>query len=291
MLKALERDIVSMNERVVLLAPSVASVGEVFQNVDVDWHRHEQLVRNVQRFRGSIYLKDGAIQSEQLSSDGLHETPEDENAWHMLLLDAKHQVKACALYLEHDSTVSFEALRVRRCPLAENEEWRLKLRKAIQAELARAQRDHLGFVELGGWAVSEESRGTAGPLALALAVYGFSRRNGGALGMTTATNRHCSSTILKRLGGSRFEVDGDTLPPYFDPRYRCMMEIIRFDSRSPNPKYVPLIEEARKKVARVLVIARPDAPAQQPSDELFQPDAFQPFLPHSVGLSSRAMAS
>jgi hypothetical protein len=290
MLKALERDIVSMNERVVLLAPSVASAGGFFRNVDVDRYRHEQLVREVQEFRGSIYLKDGAIQSDQLSFDGLHQTPEDEHAWHMLLLDTKHRVKACALYLEHDTSVSFEDLRVRRCPLAVDEEWRFKLRKAIHAELARARRDGLQFVELGGWAVSEESRGTAGPLALALAVYGFSRRCGGALGMTTATERHCSSTILKRLGGSRFEIDGTTLPPYFDPRYRCMMEMIRFDSRTPNPKYAHLIEEARKKVARVLVIARPDAPALQPGDE-FQPDAYQPFLPHTAGVSVRPMAS
>jgi hypothetical protein len=289
MLKALERDIVSMNERVVLLAPSVASAGGIFRNIDVDPQRHEQLVRDVQEFRGSIYLKDGAIQSDQLF-DGLHQTPEDEQAWHMLLLDTKHRVKACALYLEHDSAVSFEDLRVRRCPLVEHDEWRPKLRKAIHIELERARRDRLQFVELGGWAVSEESRGTAGPLALALAVYGFSRRCGGALGMTTATERHCSSTILKRLGGSRFEIDGATLPPYFDPRYRCMMEMIRFDSRSPNPKYVRLIEEARQKLASVLVIARPDTPALQPGDG-FQPDAYQPFLPHTAGQSARLMAS
>ena len=188
MLKTLERNIASVNERVVLLAPSVASVGEVFRNVDVDRGRHEQLVRDVQKLRGSIYLKDGAIRSEQLSSDGLHQTPEDEKGWHMLLLNEQHQVSACALYLEHDNTVSFEGLRVRQCPLAENEEWRPRLWKAVHAELAHARRDRLQFVELGGWAVSENSRGTSGPLALALAVYAFSRRCGGALGMTTAVS-------------------------------------------------------------------------------------------------------
>ncbi len=57
------------------------------------------------------------------------------------------------------------------------------------------------YVELGGWAVSERARGTAAPLALALAVWAFSRRGRGALGLTTATYRHCSATILKRLGG------------------------------------------------------------------------------------------
>src|ERR1035437_5035534 len=290
MLKTRERNIASVNERVVLLAPSVASVGEVFRTVDVDRGRHEQLVRDVQKLRGSIYLKDGAIRSEQLSSDGLHQTPEDEKGWHMLLLNEQHQVSACALYLEHDNTVSFEGLRVRQCPLAENQEWRPRLWKAVQAELAHARRDRLQFVELGGWAVSENSRGTSGPLALALAVYAFSRRCGGALGMTTATFRHCSATILKRLGGSRFEVDGATLPAYYDPRYQCMMEMIRFDSRSPNPKYIRLIEQARQKLTNILVVARPDASDSQPSHESWC-DAYGPFTPHSAGFGLPARAS
>ena len=94
---------------------------------------------------------------------------------------------------------------------------------------------------------------------MALAVYGFSRRAGGALGMTTATFRHCSAVILQRLGGSRFEVDGTTLPPYYDPRYKCMMEILRFDSRTPNPKFIGLIDQLREKLADVLVVTRPAA--------------------------------
>jgi hypothetical protein len=74
--------------------------------------------------------------------------------------------------------------------------------------------------------------------------------------MTTATFRHCSSVILQRLGGSRFEVDGITLPPYYDPRYKCMMEILRFDSREPNPKYDSLIDRLRDKLAETLVVTR-----------------------------------
>lgn len=278
MLKALERNIASLDERVVLVAPSVASVSDFFMNVEVDAHKRGQFLRAVQKLRGSIYLKDGAIRADQLSRDGLHQTPEDEKGWHMLLLDKQQQkISACALYLEHENTVPFEELRVRQCPLAENEDWRPRLRKAIQSELARARRDKLQYVELGGWAVSEESRGTAGPLALALAVYGFSRRCGGALGMTTATFRHCSATILKRLGGSRFEVDGITLPPYYDPRYECIMEMLRFDSRQPNQKYVGLIDQLRDKLAKIRVIARPGKAVSRPADAVV--DAFGTFAP------------
>jgi len=257
MLKALERNIASVDERIVLVAPSVASVSDFFKNVDVDADRHRQLVRDVQRFRGSIYLHDGAITHQDVSADGLHQTPEDDSGWHVLLLNKPQQITASALYLEHDNTIAAENLRVRHSPLAQQDQWRPKLWKAVRSELAVARNEHLRYVELGGWAVAPESRRTSGPLTMALAVYGFSRRCGGALGMTTATFRHCSAVILQRLGGSRFEVDGATLPPYYDPRYKCMMEMLRFDSRRPNPKYIDLIDRLRDKLADALVITRP----------------------------------
>lgn len=257
-LKALERTLASVHESIVLLAPSAASAAGVSHNVVVDGRRHRQLIQDLQRFRGRIYLKDGALQPHQLSPSGLHRTPEDERGWHLLSINAHGQVRACALYLEHHNTVSFDDLRVRHSALASDAEWRPKLTIAIASELARARHEGLKYVELAGWAVAEESRGTSGPLALALAVYGFSRRRGGgALGLTTATFRHCSAIILKRLGGARFDVDGFELPPYFDPTYNCMMEMLRFDSRRPNPKYVGLIDAVTEKLSSVLVIARP----------------------------------
>jgi hypothetical protein len=259
MLKSLDRTIASSSERIVFLAPSVLSLTDTIPNVQVDGDRYAQLVRDVQGFRGGIYLKDGAIQPHQLTPDGLHRTEEDDNSWHMLLLDKERRVSACALYLEHGDDVKFDDLRVRHCSMAHDAEWRPKLVNAVETELDRARNEGLRYVELGGWAVSEESRGTAGPLAFALAVYGFSRRGAGALGMTTATFRHCSATILKRLGGSRFEVDGETLPPYFESKYRCLMELLRFDSRRPNPKYLGLIDQVRDTLDKITVIARPAA--------------------------------
>jgi hypothetical protein len=259
MLKALERNIASADSRVVFVAPSASSVSDMFRNVEVDGARHRELVRDVQRMRGSIYLKDGALARHQLTADGLHRTEEDETSWHMLLLNKQQQVTACALYLEHENTVTFDQLRARHSPLAAQKEWRPTLVGAIESELARCRQEGLKYVELGGWAVAEQSRGTAGPLAVALATYGFSRRAGGALGMTTATFRHCSATILKRLGGSRLESGGVTLPPYYDKRYRCMMEMIRFDSRQPNAKYLYLIDRFRDMLSNITVVTRPSA--------------------------------
>jgi hypothetical protein len=281
MLNALERNIASANERIVFVAPSTACVSDLFQDVEASQDLHREFVRDVQRLRGSIYLKDGAIQAHQLSPDGLHKTAEDDASWHMLLLDRNQRLTACALYTEHDDTVTMEDLRAGKSPLTQNDEWSPKLRTAIQSELDEARRDRLQFVELGGWAVSEHVRGTAGPLSLALAVYAFSRRCGGVLGMTTATFRHSSAAILKRLGGSRFEIEGATLPPYYDPRYRCMMEMLRFDSRRPNPKYLDLIEQARGALSAIKVVARPAFPLVTDL-----PDAAYEELPQRAALAS-----
>jgi hypothetical protein len=272
MLKALDRNIAAVSDRIVFVAPSTEVDSETFRHIDVDAGRHQRLVSDVQRMRGSIYVKDGALQPHQLTADGRHQTPEDETSWHMLLLDKHQRVTACALYLEHNyNDVTFDQLRARHCPLTNEPEWRPTVERAIEVELDRARSEQLHYVELGGWAVSEDSRGTAGPLALALAVYGFSRRAGGALGITTATFRHCSATILKRLGGARFEVDGVTLPPYFDSRYQCMMEMLKFDSRRPNPKYVNLIDQVRDTLARITVVARPATTMTESPYHLFTP--------------------
>lgn len=256
MLMALERHVNMASKRIVFLAPS-ASAADVFPNASVDGERYARLLREIQRFRGGIYLKDGALRIHQLTPDGLHRTEEDENSWHMLLLDREGRVGACALYREHEPHVTFDELRVRNCAMAQDAETRPRLIAAVQSELDRARAEGLRYVELGGWAVSEEIRGTAGSIALALAVYAFSRRDAGALGLTTATFRHCSATILKRLGGARFEVDGQTLPPYFDPKYRCLMELLRFDSRKPNGKFTGLIDLTRDTLHALTVIARP----------------------------------
>jgi hypothetical protein len=254
MLRLLERNIASVEQRLVLLAPPHVSIPASFKRVEVDPWRHAEMIREVQRLRGGIYFRDGAIDHQHLTPGGLHRTPEDEKSWHLLMTNRDGRVTACVWYLEHENITSLERLRARSCPLAHLEGWRETLKKAIENELARARRQHLRYAEVGGWAVAEECRCKSEGLLLALAAYSLGRVTGGALGMTTATVRHSSSTILRRLGGTHLEADGVRVPPYYDPRYKCEMELLRFDSRRPNAKYSGLIELLRHKLAGVLVV-------------------------------------
>jgi hypothetical protein len=253
--KLLHRSIAAVDSRLVLLTPPDASIPGTFENVEVDPNRHSRLVTEMQRLRGQTYLRDGAVEPHQLTDDGLHQTPEDEASWHLLMLDKLGRVSACVWYMEHLSTVSVERLRVRDCPLAHQPLWRDTLFTAVELELAYARREGLGYAEVGGWAVAESSRCTSEGLVLALAGYSLGRVLGGTLGITTATVRHCSSTILRRLGGSALKAGERILPPYHDPRYKCAMELLRFDSRHPSLKYAGFVELLKDKLAGVLVIA------------------------------------
>jgi hypothetical protein len=220
----------------------------------------------MQLLRGSIYLRDGALERRRLAPDGTHRTPEDERSWHLLMLDKNSNVSACAWYFHHDNAVSIDDLRVRGCVLGATEGVGDRFRQAVASEIARAREAGLGYAEVGGWAAARAGGSTCEGLVLALAGYSLARICGGALGITTATVRHASSTILRRLGGSSIEVDGFTIPPYYDPTYRCSMELLRFDSRRPNEKYEGMIEQLREQLAEVLVIARPGVQGETTCD-------------------------
>jgi len=253
-LKLLERNILSIERRLVLVAPPGIDIPGAFTNVMFDTERHTELVRAMQSVRGAIYLNEGNVKQDQLSAEGLHQTPEDEKSWHLLLTDSSGQVSSCAWYLEHDDATSIQHLRLRHCPLAEEDEWRDKLEGAVDGEMARARRAGLRYAEVGGWAVSTARRCTSEGLVLALAAYGLCRMLGGALGVTTANVTHASSSILRRLGGSYLEFNGTPMPAYFDPNYNTKIELLRFDSRRPSAKYLGLIETLRSRLAHVPVV-------------------------------------
>ena len=152
MLSFLERQATLIDTRLVLLAPASAST-VAFTRVDHDPTAHAAIVREVQRLRGAIYMGDGALQRDDLSVDGRHQTAEDDNSWHFVMLNREGRANSCVWYLAHDGATFLEELRVRACPLGRDAAWRDTFRAAVEGELARAGRDGLRFAEVGGWAV------------------------------------------------------------------------------------------------------------------------------------------
>jgi hypothetical protein len=215
---------------------------------------HSRLFSEMQRLRGRIYLADGALAASDIDPWGRHVQASDSKSWHLLVLGSKGRVIGCTRMRRHSTRVSWGQLGIQQAPIALSDEWGLKFRASIDAELAAARSAGFSYVEVGGWALSKEIRGTFIALKTVLATYAWSQLLGGALGIATATERNQSAAILRRLGGRSLTWDGVELPPYYDNRYRCQMEVLRFDSRDTNPRYAAMLEELREEMARAPVI-------------------------------------
>jgi hypothetical protein len=242
------------NYRFQLLAPPQTRSGGAFGRSKINEQLYRQRLASVQTLRGRVYLKDGAIQPWEVDEQGRFRMRGDEQSWHFLLIDEEEETIGCARYLVHPNTVRFEQLRISHCPIARHRQWGGKVRQAVEADLERARKENLSYVEIGGWALCEQWRGTRAALEILVASYALAQLWGGSLGSCMATVRHHSSSILRRIGGCSLQIGGERVPAYEDPYYGCTMELLRFDSRSPAQRFIPLINQLKATVASTLTI-------------------------------------
>jgi hypothetical protein len=240
--------------RMVILAPPMAEISPCFANVTTDDSLHAQLLRQMQWFRGQTYMEDGAVQQHQLSQGCLHREDSDNQAWHLLMLRQNGAVYGCSRLMLYGDSVKFHELAASRSALALLGGWQRKLRSAVEVHIESARQQGIGFAEAGGWALAHAMRHSADALRIALGTYGLANLLGGCLGIATATMRHSSASILRRLGGQSLQGLGEELPRYFDARYGCEMEILRFDSRSLSRRFAPWADELRKDLVRVPLV-------------------------------------
>lgn len=242
--------------RLVLLAPEGKVTPEVFSSPVYDPDLYDEMLAGLQRLRGATYVNDGAIRTSDLTPDGRHISPVDTKAWHVLVVDSSNEVCGCARYLAYDRDVSFSDLMIKRSALAEDPEWGPVLRRAVESEIALARTLNMTYVEVGGWALNEQVRFSSEALRIALGTYALSRNLGGCIGVSTVTVRHCSSSILQRIGGTVLDHDGTSLPLYYDPQYQCDMSILRFEAHHANPRYEAAIEDLRAQLENAAVYTK-----------------------------------
>jgi hypothetical protein len=169
-------------------------------------------------------------------------------------MNGDDQIAGCTRYLVHPNTITFEELILRHASLSRDRHWGEKMRSAIETEIRLARAESVPYVELGGWALEEEFRGTKAALKILLASYAWARLLGGCRCACTATVRHGSSSILRKIGGATVDLHGEELPTYNDPAYGCEMEILRFDWRNPNPRFLGLVTEIEEDLRHAPII-------------------------------------
>ena len=255
-----------IHNELVLLAPAGGFIPESFTRRYAGRNRHARWLSEVQRLRGRVYLADGAVQASQLTADGRHVQRSDYDSWHLLAVGGNREVQGCARYRHLTGNVGFDDLAVRESWLAKCEQWGLSLRAAVESEIVRAKQRGAAFSEVGGWAIVPEKRCTIEALRIAMATYSLAQMLGGCVGISTATERHRSSSILRRIGGHSLQYRGTELPSYYDPQYRCKMEVLRFDSSSPDASCRRWVEEMSSQLPEVSVVV-----AREPAESLYAP--------------------
>jgi hypothetical protein len=267
---------IKRDRSLLLVAPSGACLEPFSGQITFSSRFHTYLTTEMQRLRGRIYLDDGAIRQSDLKSGGRHISDLDCESWHLLTLSAIGSVLGCIRFRQHPNTISCDDLGVSRTPLASSAAWGPALRASVNLELESARSAGFSYLEIGGWALAPEIRGTAEALKSVLAIYALGGLQGGALGIGTATERNGSASILRRLGGKPLEFSGSVLPTYYDENYRCGMEILRFDSRCANSKYDSAIRDLRAHMARLPVVC--------PNQTSHRDEGCPSFLPASAGV-------
>jgi hypothetical protein len=235
------------------LAPNSFNPGP-FKNMVVDSERYRSRLAEAQKLRGRIALHEGAVDRTQLLPDGRHVQEADRQSWHLLTLDASGRVGACMRYLPHSKGVGFNDLAISRSTIALSKAWGGDLRAAVEEDLLDARQRGCWYVELGGWVIAEAMRCTTEALRMIATTYAFAQLCGGALGISSASTQRCSAAILKRIGGQQLKARGVELPSFYDAHYRCQMEVLRFDSSRPNPRYRKWMDACRLSLKDVQVL-------------------------------------
>jgi hypothetical protein len=183
-------------------------------------------------------------------------------------VDENEVVVACIRYFAHEPGVKFAELSIAGSGVARSTELRTRVREAVETELDRARRRGVWYVELGGWAVCESLRCTTEAIRTLLTVYALSQVRGGAIGLSSATARHHSSSILRRIGGRPLRANGVEVSSYYDAQYGCEMEFLSFDSESPNQRYANWIRDCRDVLHQLPVVL--GAPADTCTSDLLR---------------------
>jgi hypothetical protein len=257
----------SSGGRALLLLAPFGKETTSFVEVIGDREVYGGVLAEMQRFRGQTYVSDGYLEASDLTADGRHLQPADQESWHLLTLDEHGAVAACGRVLIHRPGASFSDLLVSHSALAHSDGWGYLLQQAVeeQAQLTRLQGMH--FAEIGGWAVAQNLRCTTEAVRLVLAGFALGQLLGGVAGISTANTGHHSSSILRRIGGTPLSVGEIAFPSFYEPQYRAELEILSMDSFRLNRPYDRYVRDCLAEIETATVIS--SVPAMRPYERNF----------------------
>jgi hypothetical protein len=255
--------------RTVVLASDGAYVPTECTNVAQNDSTYAGYVERIRSFRERIWQADGAIPQNGQDPHMDHFASFDEVGCHAILMNGADELVGCARYLMWDlRSGNFRLEQLALFPFLTRmaSEQRALFVSAIQYflddSLARSPVSYRRLMESGGWAVDrrEENR-YAAPLLVAIG-FALGLSNLCLVGLSAATVRHRSNSILKRLGMFELRYRSQALPTFFDPYHGCDMEILG-SCRSPSQLIGPTVADYTGNFADIEVLTRQSAEMNQ----------------------------
>jgi len=226
----------------------------LFPNTDFDCAIRERFLRlaeymaavsEIQRFRGRVYVADGAIPASALDEAGRHYQEFDFENYHLCLRNWQGRIGGCLRLRLHERTAEVRDLWLHELIKRMHPDMAESCYAALTSLFEMSRRDNVRIGEIGGWAVDEEFRNHRVSTLLPIAGWALYQIVGNAFGVASATRRHHSAAILKRIGGFELKHGDEQLPCFMDDFHGCELELLGFDSRRPNPKYEKLVTDLK----------------------------------------------
>ncbi len=249
-----------------VLAPSQGEVPKALTHAVKSSERHSDLMYDVQMLRGNVYREYAGI-AASLLPDGRHcQEQLDAQSWHILLQSEAGQVVGCSRY--RPIYGGFEQLACSRSALADSPATGPTLRAAFQQQFAFARRRGIQYGEVGAWAIDGGARCSTAAVNIALMSFALAERLGGGMAITTATTRHHSSAILKRLGGKPL----GGLMPYYEPIFGCDIEVLQFDMDHLGQRFTTKLDDLKAELHRTPIICRNENTLSYSRPQVKNPD-------------------
>ena len=210
--------------------------------------RHE--IDRVQRFRGGVYVDDGAIPVTTLDETGRHASEFDHRCHHILIVDASDQIRASVRVGFYLKPVEPEELELWRLVETLEPAHGARVRRLLAIHLERAFRERGSLIEVGGFALESGIRRSGKALVLAAACWSITRVLAPSLGVAIVTERHGFNRLLTRLGG--FPIDGalglrdasrngNPGAKFFSSLHNCTVELLGFDTWQADSQIESLV--------------------------------------------------
>lgn len=240
-----------------VVAPDAVQIPPPLTHVTQDERLYDEAIKNIQLFRGRVFVEDRLLPSTALDATGRHNVEADYKSWHLVLEGGQGEVcgtMRLKVFRIDREPINLERLQLYGFMSRMHPELRESVETGVYKFIADSAKSYSYFTEVGGWAVGEDQRKTVLGPVLAASLWGLARASGGGTGIATARIQNQASEILQRMGGMEIFAYGSALPPFYDSYHACEHQLLGFDSEYLSSRLEATVADIKTHILQTNII-------------------------------------